>query len=92
MFSQWCKIYFFFCNFVVLNLIFKGAREKVININYGLHEHNSRNHHYYHLTHIFIKLFQENLVNLHLVPLKHLITPSWGIGLTFPLVEESLQI
>lgn len=64
------------------------ARGEIININYGLHEQYSRNHHYYHLTHIVIKLFQENLVNLDLVLLKYLIIPRWGIGLTSPLVEE----
>lgn len=51
---------------------------------------NSRNHHYYHLTYMFIMLFQENLIDLDFVPLKHLIIPRWRIGLTSPLVKESL--
>lgn len=60
LFSQLNGI-FFFINFVLLSFIFKGANWEITNSSYSLQEHISRNHHY-HLIHIFIKLFQENLV------------------------------
>lgn len=53
---------FFFINFVLVCFIIKGANGEIINSSYGLQEQNSRNHH--HLIHIFIKLFQENLVKI----------------------------
>lgn len=79
------------CHFELPYFIFKGARGTLINMDYCLHEQNSRNH-YSRLTPTFIKLRQENLLHFDLVLLKHWIIQKWGIGLTSPLVRRSLRI